>query len=147
MRKQQSGRLRLLGHGAHCSQDQSESNRRYDSAFEVVLSHTPAAQLRDFSRLFPNRMHLTHDLLRPQAATDVRPEQSGDGAGERQWHRSNTRGASFTVDKKDMKGKEQEGGSLGDIYARKDSSFGIANPLAVGEPVGQQQPVEQQRAM
>ena len=131
---------------AEFEQDQSESNRRYDSAFEVVLSHTPAAQLRDFSRLFPNRMHLTHDLLRPEAA-DVRHEPSGGGARKQQWHRSNMHGASFIVDK----GKEQEGSSLGDIYARKDSSFGIANPLkaelAVSSSAGQQQPAEQQQVL
>ena len=34
-------------------QDRKESNRRYDEAFNIVLSHTPDIELREFWQLFP----------------------------------------------------------------------------------------------
>ena len=37
---------------AEFNRDREESNRRYNNAFEVVLSHTSAVELEEFRKLF-----------------------------------------------------------------------------------------------
>ena len=88
--------------------DREESNRRYDHAFNVVLSHTSAVELEEFWRLFATSSIMLdpHDA---DTAFHSNPMAKG-------WSKSVVGG---------------EGADLGDVFANPTSTFEGENPLAL----------------
>ena len=116
---------------AEFERDRVESNRRYTHAFDVVLSHTPAAELLEFWKLFTSSarasMHIdlgegtTSGINADPSLMHVNPIVMKGSNGQEQVAKS--KGAQAT-----------EGDSWSAITtARKGSKFGHANPMKRGQ--------------
>ena len=117
---------------AEFERDRVESNRRYTHAFDVVLSHTPAAELLEFWKLFTSSarasMHIdlgegtTSGITEDPSLMHVNPMMMKGSNGQEQVAKSKgaeSKGAQAT-----------EGDSWSAITtARKESKFGHANPM------------------
>ena len=105
---------------AEFERDREESNRRYDHAFEVVLSHTSAVELEEFWRLFAT----SSGTLDPH---DANPAFHSNPMAEG-WSKSVVGG---------------EVTDLGGVFANPTSTFEGENPLALAgetnEPMAQSQ--------
>ena len=64
---------------AEFERDREESNRRYDHAFNVVLSHTSAIELKEFWRLFAATSAITLDPHDTDFAFHSNPTMTFEG--------------------------------------------------------------------
>ena len=64
---------------AEFDRDRKESNRRYDHAFQVVLSHTSAVELEEFWRLFSKPTALDGDQVTFAFSNPILADAGGRG--------------------------------------------------------------------
>jgi hypothetical protein len=101
--------------------DLAESNRRYRSSFEAVLSHTPHYEIMEFWLLFGHKLH--HDN---RSARTLSVEQKFWGMeGATRLHQHNSRGRSSTAS--EDAGRETFSASWGALVGAVRTTFSLKN--------------------